>query len=1041
MGISDPFIRKPVATTLLVIALMLVGMLAFRHLPVSPIPQVDFPTIQVQAQLPGASPQTMASSVATPLERQFGRIAGLTELTSSSTLGFTTIVLQFDLSRDIDAAAREVEAAINAARSQLPTTLPQNPTYRKVNPSDSPIMMLGLTSDTITRGQIYDLASSIMAQKLSQIQGVGQVIVGGGALPAVRVELNPTQLTNYGIGLDQVRAALAAANANIPKGELANNQESIELGANDQLMRASLYKPLIIAYHNGAAVRVSDVAQVVDSVQDVRNAGIVDGKPGILIIIFRQPQANIIETVDRIRAALPQLDAVIPPAIKTTIVLDRTTTIRASVRDTERTLIIAVMLVVLVVFLFLRSLRATVIPGIVVPVSLTATFAVMYLLGYSLDNLSLMALTIATGFVVDDAIVVVENINRYLEDGYRPMQAALLGARNIGFTVFSISISLCAVFIPILLMGGIVGRLFREFAVTLSVAILLSMVISLTATPMMCAHLLRAPGQQRHGRLYQLSERGFKAVLRGYDRSLSWVLGHPRQILVVAIATLAFNIYLFYIIPKGFFPLQDTGRIIGVLQADQDTSFQALSKTMTKVINVIKTDPAVEHVNGWAGASAGSTNVARMFITLKPIERRRDHATLEQIMGRIRRKLTHFAGGAFYMRPAQDLTVGGRLSNALYQYTIQGDDLDELNAFAPKLLARLRRLPQLMDVNSDQQSRGLDATLVVDKRTAGRLGITQQQIDDALYDAFGQRPVSTMYTALNQYYVIMEVAPRFWQRPDSLNQIYVRSATAGEVPLSAFTHYVPTSTLLAVNHQGQFPAVTISFNLRPGVSLGQAVDAINKAAQGLNLPGDVIASFQGTAQAFQSSLSNEPMLILAALISVYIALGILYESYVHPITILSTLPSAGVGALLALLLFHNDLNVVALIGIILLIGIVKKNAIIMIDFALEAERSEGKDAKAAIYQACLLRFRPIMMTTLAALFGGLPLALGHGTGSELRRPLGISIVGGLLFSQALTLYTTPVIYLYLDKARLWGLSQRKRVFRHHAPREVLETHA
>jgi multidrug efflux pump len=1040
MGISDPFIHKPVATTLLMVAIALVGVVAFRNLPVAPLPQVDFPTILVQAQLPGASPETMASSVATPLERQFGRIAGLSELTSSSTLGFTTIVLQFDLDRDIDAAARDVQAAINAARGQLPTTLPQNPTYRKVNPADAPIMLLGMTSDVITKAQIYDLASSILAQKLSQVEGVGQVVVGGGALPAVRVELNPTQLSNYGIGLEQVRAVLAAANANIPKGSVGNDQRSLMIGDNDQLFKADYYKPLLITYHNGAAVRLSDVANVIDSVQDVRNAGNIDGKPSVLLIIFRQPQANIIDTVDRLYAALPQLRAAIPPAINLRVVMDRTVTIRASVSETEHTLILSVFLVVLVVFIFLRSLHATVIPGVVVPISLVATFAVMYLIGYSLDNLSLMALTISTGFVVDDAIVVVENITRYLEQGLSPLQAALEGARNIGFTVLSISISLCAVFIPILLMGGIVGRLFREFAVTLSVAILMSMVISLTATPMMCSRLLRAAGEERHGRLYVLSERGFSALLRGYDRTLSWALNHPRQTLAIALGTLAVNIYLFVIIPKGFFPQQDTARLIGYLQADQDTSFQALSHTLVRVINTVKADPDVDHVNGWAGASAGSTNVAKLFIALKPIEERPDHAFIDVVMARLRRKFNHFAGGSFYMRPAEDLRVGGRVSNAQYQYTLQGDDLAELNRFAPRMLQRLRRLPQLVDVNSDQQDRGLDATLVVDRRTAARLGITQQEIDDTLYDAFGQRDVSTMYTPLNQYFVVMEVAPSFWQNPNSLHDIYLRTNSGGEVPLSAFTHFVPKSTALAVNHQGQFPAVTISFNLALGVSLGQAVAAIQKAASEIEMPADIIGTFQGTAQAFQASLANQPILILAALISVYIALGVLYESYIHPVTILSTLPSAGVGALMALLICRNDLNVIALIGMILLIGIVKKNAIIMIDFALEAERSEGKSARDAIYQACLLRFRPIMMTTMAALLGGLPLALGHGTGSELRRPLGISIVGGLLVSQMLTLYTTPVVYLYLDGVRLWGLRLRQRLFKSLA-REIAELRA
>jgi len=1025
MGISDPFIHRPVATSLLVVAVTLAGAVAFNLLPVAPLPEVDLPTIQVQAQLPGASPETMASSVATPLERQFGRIAGLTEMTSASTLGATTIVMQFDLDRDIDAAARDVQAAINAAHSQLPTTLPQNPTYRKINPADAPILMLGLSSSVASAGQIADIAESIIAQKLSQIEGVGQVLVGGATLPAVRVELNPAQLSNYSIGLEQVRSTLAAANANLPKGLIADGRRAIVLGANDQLLKASLYRPLIIAYHKGAAVRVGDVATVIDSVQDVRNIGLIDGRVGVALIIFRQPQANVIATVNRVRAALPQLQAALPPTIRLEVVLDRTVSIRASVHDTERTLLTSIFLVVMVVFLFLRSPRVTAIPGIVVPVALVGTFAIMYLLGYSLDNLSLMALTIATGFVVDDAIVVVENITRYIELGHHPLEAAVLGARNIGFTVLSMSASLCAVFIPILMMGGAVGRLFREFAVTLSAAILVSMCLSLSATPMMCARLLHPPAEERHGALYGFSERFFQALLRGYDRSLSWVLRHPRLILALALATVGLNVYLYRIIPKGFFPQQDTARVTASLVADQDISFQALSQHFEALVKILRKDPDIEHVSGWAGGP-GTTNIAFMFITLKPLSDRRDGAFVDVILARLRKRLAHFSGGSFYAKASQDFLVGGRKTNANYQYTLQGDDFDELNRYAPKLLAKLHQLPQLVDLNSDQQSHGLDATLVIDRRTAARLGITQQEIDDTLYDAFGQRPVSTMYTALNQYYVVMEVAPRFWQNPASLQQLYLRTKSGGEVPLAAVAHYEPSSTALAVNHQGQFPAVTFSFNLPIGVSLGQAETQIQRVTRETGMPADIIASFSGNAEAFQASLASEPLLILAAIISVYITLGMLYESYVHPITILSTLPSAGVGALLALILCQTELSVVALIGIILLIGIVQKNAIIMIDFALEASRTQGRNPNEAIYQACLLRFRPIMMTTMAALLGGLPLALGRGTGSELRRPLGISIVGGLLVSQMLTLYTTPVVYLYMERMRLWGTGLRRR---------------
>ncbi len=1029
MNLSAPFIRRPVATTLLIVAIALAGAIGYRFLPVSPLPQVEFPTISVSAGLPGASPETMASSVATPLERQFGRIAGVTEMTSSSSLGSTNVTLQFDLARNIDAAARDVQAAINAARGQLPANLPNNPWYRKVNPADAPIMLLALTSDLVGRPKMYDIAASILQQKLAQVKGVGEVRVGGGALPAVRVEVNPTALNNNGLALEDVRTALAAANVNRPKGEVADVERAWSLSATDQLMKAAEYQPLVVRYRNGAAVRLSDIATVTDSVEDIRTAGLANGKPAIIIIVFRQPGANIIETVDGVRATLPHLQAAIPPTIKLSVMIDATRTIRASVRDVEITLLIAIVLVVLVVFVFLRSVRSTFIPSVAVPISLVGTFGAMYLLGYSIDNLSLMALTVATGFVVDDAIVVVENITRHLEAGMKPMEAALLGAREIGFTVISMSLSLVAVFIPILLMGGIVGRLFREFAVTLSVAILVSMVISLTATPMMCARLLRPKSEEKQGRLALLGERGFGWILGRYERSLGWVLRHQRLTMTVTLATMAATILLYVKIPKGFFPQQDTGRLNGSIVGDQDASFQSMRGKLTEFVNTVRQDSAVESVAGFLGG--GTVNTGRVFAGLKPKGER--DVNVDQVIARLRGKLAHVPGASLYMQAVQDVRVGGRYGAAQYQYTLQGDDPNELFTWAPRVFEKLKTLRELADVNSDQQNKGLQASLTIDRSTASRLGITPQMVDDTLYDAFGQRQVSTMYTQLNQYHVVMAVDPRFWQNPEGLKDVYVRPKSGGMVPLSAFTRYAPNTAPLQVNHQGQFPSVTISFNLPVGVALGTAVDAIGRARAEIRLPASIRGSFQGTAQAFQASLANEPILIAAALLAVYIVLGVLDESLIHPVTILTTLPSAGVGALLALLVFRTELSVIAFIGIILLIGIVKKNAILMIDFAIEAERREGKSPEAAIFQACLLRFRPITMTTMAALLGGLPLAIGGGTGSELRRPLGIAIVGGLIFSQMLTLFTTPVVYLYLDRFRLRWEAFRRGIFRRVGP--------
>jgi multidrug efflux pump len=1011
MNVSETFIRKPVATTLLTVAIALSGAVAYGLLPVAPLPEVDFPTISVSASLPGASPETMASSVATPLERQFGHIASVSEMTSSSSLGSTNITLQFNLDRDIDAAARDVESAINAARGYLPANLPANPSYRKVNPADSPIFILGLTSKVLTKGQMYDAASTIMAQKLSQIAGVGQVTVGGSALPGVRIELNPTLLNKYGIGFESVRSALGGANANVPKGHFSDGLKMWEVGANDQLLKAIDYEPLVIAYRKGVAVRVGDVGQAVDSVEDLRQAGYMNSQPAVLVIVFRQPGANIIQTVDRIRAALPQLGAAIPRAIDLTVAMDQTVTIRASVSDVERTLVISVLLVVLVVFFFLRNFRTTLIPSVAVPVSLVGTFGVMYLLGYSIDNLSLMALTISTGFVVDDAIVVIENITRYLEQGMKPFAAALKGAQEIGFTVLTISFSLIAVFIPLLMMGGIVGRLFREFAVTLSVAILLSMVISLTATPMMCAHLLKQ--ERTHGRLYRASERFFTWLVDTYGRTLNAVLDYAPVTLTILLATIGLTVYLFIQVPKGFFPEQDNGRINGSLLADQDTSFQALDKVLLQTIDIVKTDPGVADALGFTGGA----NTARMFVSLKPLNDRK--ATAQQIITRLRPKLAKVPGATLILQAAQDVRIGGRQSSAEYQFTMQGDNLADLVNYSPKMLEKLKSIRVIADVNTDLQNQGLQAMVTYDRATAARFNIAPQLIDDTLYDAYGQRQVSTMYTALNQYHVVMEAAPQFWQDPQFLRQVYVSAPGGQQVPLSALASYEPETAPLTVNHQGLFPAVTISFNLATNASLGDAVNEIQAAALTIGLPKTIHTLFAGTAQAYQDSLGSEPLLIAAALITVYLVLGILYESLVHPVTILSTIPSAGVGGLLALELTHTDLTIIGIIGIILLIGIVKKNAIMMIDFALEAEREGGRNSRDSIHQACMLRLRPILMTTMAAMLGAVPLAVGTGTGSELRRPLGITIIGGLIVSQMLTLYTTPVVYLYFDRLQHW----------------------
>jgi multidrug efflux pump len=1091
MNISAPFIARPVATTLLTLGIAFAGALGFSRLPVAPLPQVDFPTISVSAQLPGASPTTVATSVAAPLERHLGQIADVSEMTSQSGIGQARITLQFNLNRDINGAARDVQAAINAARADLPAALRSNPTYRKVNPADAPILILAITSKTLTQGQIYDAASNVLAQRLSQLSGIGQVIIGGSALPAVRVELNPQALFKYGIGLEDVRAALASANANSPKGSIDDGTQRFQLYTNDQATKAADYLPLVIAYRNGAAVRLSDVAAVNDSVEDVRNLGLSNGRPSVLVILYRQPGGNIIDTIDGVKAELPHLQAALPSDIDVSIAIDRSTTIRSSLRDTEMTLVIAVILVTMVVYLFLRDIRATLIPSIAVPVSLLGTFGAMYLLGYSLDILSLMALTIATGFVVDDAIVVLENISRHLDEGMPRMEAALRGAREVGFTVLSISLSLVAVFTPILLLGGILGRLFREFTLTLSLAILISLCISLTTTPMLSALFLRArPREQAQRR-----NRFFARVLEGYEHSLVWALDHSRFVFVIFLSAIALNFVLAYIVPKGYFPQEDTGRLIGALQADQSVSFQAMTQKLRQMTAIVQADPAVEHVVGYTGVGSGGgfgqINTGSVFVSLKPNTQR---PPIDQVIARLRPQLARVPGGRLFLIPVQDIRAGGRQSNAQYQYTLQSDNPDELEAWTPKLVQALERSSSVLaDVNSDQQQKGLETDLVIDRDTSSRLGITPAQIDNTLYDAFGQRQVSVIYSAINQYHVVMEIDPRYTRDPKSLKDIWISTSGGGAsgtstsnlpagnvtatvtpgiastaanaaanannnsarnaainalantgkgatssgaavsttketmVPLSAVSSYKPGNTPLSVRHQGLFVASTISFNLQPGASLGEASAAINNAVNELHMPASIHGSLAGTAQLFAQSANNEIVLILAAIAAVYIVLGILYESYIHPITILSTLPSAGVGAFLALMLFHTEFDIIGTIGVILLIGIVKKNAIMMIDFAIDAKRSHNSSAYDAIYQACVLRFRPIMMTTSAAILGAVPLALSFGAGGEIRRPLGISIMGGLIISQLLTLYTTPVLYLYLDRLGQWTQDLRRRL--------------
>jgi multidrug efflux pump len=1022
VNLSGPFIARPVATTLLAIGLTLAGAVAYTQLPVAPLPQVDYPTISVSANLPGASPETMAATVATPLERQLGRIAGVNQITSSSSLGSTRVVLQFDLSRDINEAATEVQSAINAARGQLPTGMPGNPTYRKVNPADSPIMVLTLTSDTMTQGQMYDAADTILGQKLSQVKGIGQVSVGGSALPAVRAELNPKALAAYGIGLSEVRTALAAANANRPKGLVEDGDRQWWIYANDQARRAAEYLPLIVSYRNGAAVRLADVAEVVDSVQDVRNAGSANGRPAVLLIIYREPGANILEVVQRVRDLLPWMRASIPAAIELDVSLERTSTIRASLAEVQKTLLIAVALVILVVFAFLRRAGATLIPAAAVPVSIITTFGFMYLAGYSLNNLSLMALIVATGFVVDDAIVVLENATRHVEAGMSSLEAALTSTREVGFTVVSMSLSLVAVFIPILFMGDIVGRFFREFALTLSVAILVSLVVSLTLTPMMCARMLTRRRAGGEGRLSAAAERVFGAVRHGYERSLAWAIRHSAAMMGVLVATIGLNVYLYISIPKGFFPQQDTGRLIGWIRTDQSSSFAATRDKMARFVEIVRADPAVEQVTAVTGG--GSRNSGTMFVALEPLSERR--ASAGEVIARLRPQLAAVPAANLFLVPVQDVRIGGRPGTGSYQYTLQSDDVELLRTWTVRLQAALQGVPQLADVRTDQETRGLQTTVVIDRPTASRLGITPDLIDTTLGNAFGQSVVSTIYTERNQYRVVMEVDPRYAESPEALKDVYIRTPAGQQVPLSAVARYESTNTPLSVNHQGQFAASTISFSLPEGVSLSTATEVINETMARIGVPATIYGGFQGTARSFQTTLARQPWLILAAIVAMYLVLGILYESFVLPVTILSTLPSAGVGALLALMAFGAEFSVIALIAVFLLIGLVKKNAIMMVDFAIQAERGQGKRPEEAILQACSLRFRPIMMTTMAALLGALPLALKAGDGAELRQPLGIAIVGGLILSQLLTLYTTPVVYLYLDRFRLWCKRKLRR---------------
>ncbi len=1026
MNISRPFIMRPVATVLLMVAIMLSGMVAYRELPVSALPQVDYPTIQVVTFYPGAGPDVMASSVTAPLERQFGQVPGLSQMTSTSSEGCSVITLQFALELDIDVAAQQVQAAINVASTFLPRDLPNPPIYTKTNPADAPILTLALSSKTLPLSKVEDLADTRLAQKISQLGGVGMVSISGGQKPAIRVQVNPTALSTLQLNMDDIRAALAAANVNQAKGSFDGAQQAFTIGANDQLFTSEQYRNLVVAYHNDAPVYLSDVADVIDGVENDRQAAWMNEDPAVILNIQRQPGANIIEVVDRVKSLLPQLRESLPATVNVDILTDRTVTIRASVEDVQYELMLTIALVVMVIFVFLRNIPATIIPSVAVPLSLVGTFGVMYLLDYSLNNLTLMALTISTGFVVDDAIVMIENIMRYLEEGDSPLEAALKGAAQIGFTIVSLSVSLIAVLIPLLFMGDIVGRLFREFAVTLSVTILVSAVVSLTLTPMMCAKLLKHQDPNKHGWLYRTSEYGFESIIWMYGKTLGWVLKAQTLTMIVSLLTFAATIELYFLVPKGFFPVQDTGIILGISEAEQSISFEAMAKRQIALNHAILQDPAVAGLSSFIGIDGTNStiNSGRIQINLKPHEER--HMSASDVIRRLQPELDKVPGITLYMQPVQDLTVETRVSRTQYQYSLEDPDIKELNEWAPKFVRKLQSLPQLRDVASDQQTEGLQMKLIIDRDLASRLGITPQMIDDALYNAFGQRQVSIMFTQLNQYRLVLEVKPGFKNDPRDLSEIYIRPPSGGTVPLSTITRMEESTTPLTINHQGQFPVVTVSFNLAPDVALGEAVEAIHKAKAELGMPASVVAGFQGTAQAFQASLQNTPLLILAALVTVYIVLGVLYESYIHPVTILSTLPSAGVGALVALLLCRNDLSVIALIGIILLIGIVKKNAIMMIDFALDAQRNEGKSPQDAIFEACLLRFRPIMMTTMAALLGAVPLAIGTGTGSELRRPLGITIIGGLIFSQVLTLYTTPVIYLWFDRIATWfGMGVKK----------------